>query len=223
MSNIGTWFIENLGWIIAIAALCTGLILLRAHRHIFSSRRTGGGGHTPPSAGHHGTDEHEHEEHSDHPTTSGGGLATFFKFILGLAFLALCVVGIIWFWNEKHKDNVPTSSHYYTYQLYDPQGRVVGKPTPVLVKVTPDTIEFGFGANEGGAVSCRASRAGDGQWIRRAGTKLWSGTLQIKNLTTDKNLDYQKWQREVVLESGPDHEDRMKGIGSYKACLTRGP
>lgn len=161
-------------------------------------------------------DKHD-DKHSDHDDHHPKPPTLWEKFWFWFGIIATLVVGVIsiaWFINRQSNSR-PERKEFSAYYRYEEDGESGGM---VMVKITPDTINFGFPSKRlGGSITMRWSRGGGGTWVRRLGDGMSeSGALVVKNVTGDKEKDFQEWKSIIAGEI-----DGGSTPGSCRISLTR--
>ena len=156
------------------------------------------------------------------PYSAGSGVASgwnkFGWLVFTVAIISGGVIGIYW-GVQTIDQGMPEKKEFSGYYHYDERnlsGSYSGHG-PVLANITPNEIRFGFVSPQGGNVSMRWSRGGDGVWTRFFGGNSFGSWLRIKNVSNNPENDFKEWQTRIIAEVGDDTDPAK----SYKVSLIR--
>jgi len=189
----------NLTWVV-VAIVAIYFLAKRFKKWRSHHAGTGGGSHSPPPA--HGSG-HSHQS----------GLGWIWGTIIAIMLLAIIVAGVTIWMSDPNQQQ--TSQKKFTHVYFYEEDNVPSGP--VSVTLTPNSIELGFPAAEGGNINMRWTRQGGGVWTRRFNRKSYGSWFRIKNMTDDPEADFKAWQTEIVGTIGDDTDPTK----SYSVSLRR--
>ena len=152
------------------------------------------------------------------PSAQAGGWKKLGWLVFTVAIISGGIIGIYW-GVQTIDQGMPEKKEFSGYYHYDERnlsGSYSGHG-PVLANITPNEIRFGFVSPQGGNVSMRWSRGGDGVWTRFFGGNSFGSWLRIKNVSNNPENDFKEWQTRIIAEVGDDTDPAK----SYKVSLIR--
>ena len=148
------------------------------------------------------------------PPAQAGGWKKLGWLVFTVAIISGGIIGIYW-GVQKIDHGMPEKKEFTAYYQYEEDGEDGGQ---VLVRITPNTVNFGFPSKRfGGNVSMRWSRGGDGVWTRVSSGSNFTGSWLHIVASGDPEADYKEWQHLIIGKIGDD-TDPYK---SNKISLTR--